>query len=161
MAVWGGSPLTTLANSITLTPGTLTVRAEGQDLYVHALFPSAREGLFAGTLERAVRFVFYGRAAAAIATPAERGDTELLQRPEEDVDALRSGRSAEAAPEEAGSKDAGPEDAGPEGAGPEDAGPEAIDSEETDSEEAGFEESRPDDDRSDDDRTPPGDGGGA
>ena len=77
-AVWGGPAITTLANSITLTPGTLTVRNDGNDLYVHALFPSAREGLFDGALERAVRFVFYGRAAAAIATPEERGDCEIL-----------------------------------------------------------------------------------
>lgn len=77
-AVWGGPALTTLANSITLTPGTLTVRSKGQDLYVHTLFPAAREGLFEGTLERAVRFVFYGRQAAAIATPAERDEAEVI-----------------------------------------------------------------------------------
>lgn len=77
-AVWGGSALTTLGNSITLTPGTLTVRVDGNDLYVHALFDDAREGLFDGSLERWVRFVFYGRSAAAIATPDERGDAELL-----------------------------------------------------------------------------------
>ena len=77
-AVWGGPALTTLGNSITLTPGTLTVRVDGQDMYVHALFDDAREGLFDGALERWVRFVFYGRASAAIATPDERGDAEIL-----------------------------------------------------------------------------------
>jgi len=49
-AVWGGLPVTTLANSITLTPGTLTVRVEGRELRVHTLVPAAREGLFDGGL---------------------------------------------------------------------------------------------------------------
>lgn len=78
-AVWGSLPVTVLANSITLTPGTLTVRVSGDMLYVHTLLPSVREDLFDGGLERAVRFVFYGRDAMAIATPEERGDTENLQ----------------------------------------------------------------------------------
>ncbi len=76
--VRSGLPLLALANSITLTPGTLTIRADDQRLVVHALIPSAREDLFEGGLERAVRFVFYGRLAAAIATPRERGDTEVI-----------------------------------------------------------------------------------
>ncbi|MFB6293040.1 MAG: monovalent cation/H+ antiporter subunit E, partial [Halonotius sp.] len=76
--VGSGLPLTTLANSITLTPGTLTVTADDQDLYVHSLVPFAREGLFDGALERWVRFVFYGREAARFPTPRERGDIEEL-----------------------------------------------------------------------------------
>ena len=84
-AVWGGPALTTLANSITLTPGTLTVRADGQRLYVHGLFASARDGIADGGLERAVRFVFYGRRAAAISSPGERGDYEELQGPDADA----------------------------------------------------------------------------
>ncbi|MEM4782305.1 MAG: monovalent cation/H+ antiporter subunit E [Halalkalicoccus sp.] len=79
MTIPGGLPLTALANSITLTPGTLTVRADDQDLIVHALIPDTREGLFEGSLERAVRFVFYGRAGARIPSPKERGDAEILQ----------------------------------------------------------------------------------
>jgi multicomponent Na+:H+ antiporter subunit E len=77
-AVWGGMPVTTLANSITLTPGTLTVRVDGRDFMIHTLIPPAREGLFDGALERAVRFVFYGRAAASSATPRERGDCRIV-----------------------------------------------------------------------------------
>jgi multicomponent Na+:H+ antiporter subunit E len=77
-AVWGGMPVTTLANSITLTPGTLTVRVRGQDLVVHTLVPPAREGLFDGSLERWVRFVFYGRIAASVASPRERDDCRIL-----------------------------------------------------------------------------------
>jgi multicomponent Na+:H+ antiporter subunit E len=80
--VGSGFPLTTLANSITLTPGTLTVTADDQDLYVHSLVPFAREGLFDGSLERWVRFVFYGREAARFPSPRERGDTEVLQEPD-------------------------------------------------------------------------------
>lgn len=77
--VGSGLPLLALANSITLTPGTLTVRANDQRLVVHTLLPSAREDLFDGRLERAVRFVFYGRAAAPIATPRERGDAAVIE----------------------------------------------------------------------------------
>jgi multicomponent Na+:H+ antiporter subunit E len=85
-AVWGSLPVTTLANSITLTPGTLTVRVEGRNLLVHSLVPASREGLFDGSLERAVRFVFYGRRAMSIASPRERGDAAVLD-PEESITA--------------------------------------------------------------------------
>ncbi|MES3517009.1 MAG: monovalent cation/H+ antiporter subunit E [Natronomonas sp.] len=77
-AVWGGPAVMTLANSITLTPGTLTIDTDGHEFYVHSLFGSAREGLFDGGLERGTRFVFYGRKSMAIPTPEERGDAELL-----------------------------------------------------------------------------------
>ncbi len=73
-AVWGDTAVTTLANSITLTPGTLTVSVSDRAFAIHSLTAGAREDLFDGGLERAVRFVFYGRDAAAIATPRERGD---------------------------------------------------------------------------------------
>ncbi|SNZ02598.1 multisubunit sodium/proton antiporter, MrpE subunit [Natronoarchaeum philippinense] len=86
-AVWGVLPVTTLANSITLTPGTLTVRERGQDLYVHSLLPVSREGLFDGGLERWVRFVFYGRRSMRIDSPKDRGDAEVLQSPEDGDDA--------------------------------------------------------------------------
>ena len=81
VVVGSGFPLTMLCNSITLTPGTLTVKANDQELYVHSLLPFAREGLFDGGLERWVRFVFYGREAARFPSPRERGDTEVLQQP--------------------------------------------------------------------------------
>lgn len=82
--VGSGLPITTLANSITLTPGTLTVRARDENLYVHALIPWAREGLFAGSLERWTRFIFYGRSAARLPAPEERGDCHVLQGPDAD-----------------------------------------------------------------------------
>ncbi|WP_117591854.1 monovalent cation/H+ antiporter subunit E [Haloprofundus halophilus] len=72
-AVWNDLPATTLANSITLTPGTLTVEVSHREFYIHSLTQSARDDLFDGALERAVRFVFYGRAAAQIPSPKERG----------------------------------------------------------------------------------------
>jgi len=76
--VRSGLPLTALANSITLTPGTLTVRATDQRLLVHTLIPAAREDLFDGGLEKAIRFVFYGRESAAIPSPRERDDAEIV-----------------------------------------------------------------------------------
>jgi multicomponent Na+:H+ antiporter subunit E len=79
-AVWGSLPTTTLANSITLTPGTLTIDVVEEHFYVHALIPDARDGLLQGSLERAVRFVFYGRAAMRIPSPYERQE----QRGEEE-----------------------------------------------------------------------------
>jgi multicomponent Na+:H+ antiporter subunit E len=83
-AVYGSLETAVLANSITLTPGTLTVRVSEDGLIVHTLLPSVRDDLFEGGLERAVRYVFYGRKAMAIATPRERGDTENLQPPDTD-----------------------------------------------------------------------------
>ena len=83
-AVWGGMPLTLLANSITLTPGTLTVRVHGRRMMIHTLTPAAREGLFDGALERAVRFVFYGRPALAVATPRERDDARIVESDDSD-----------------------------------------------------------------------------
>lgn len=45
------------ANSITLTPGTITVGVEGDDLIVHALSAEAAEGVETGDMERRVRAV--------------------------------------------------------------------------------------------------------
>jgi len=75
-AVWGDMPVTTLANSITLTPGTLTVDVARQHFIVHALIPDAETDLLDGKLERLVRFVFYGRESARIASPRERLEDE-------------------------------------------------------------------------------------
>ncbi len=80
--VGSGLPLMTLANSITLTPGTLTVRARDGDLYVHSLIPWARDGLFDGSLERWTRFIYYGRSAARLPTPRERDDVAIFQGPD-------------------------------------------------------------------------------
>jgi multicomponent Na+:H+ antiporter subunit E len=80
-AVYGSFPITSLANSITLTPGTLTVRVQGRSLLVHTLVPSARQDLFDGGLERAIRFVFYGRSAMRIPGLADRGAAEIVDDP--------------------------------------------------------------------------------
>ena len=45
------------ANSITLTPGTVTIAVLGDTLHVHALTPGAREGLETGEMDRRVTAV--------------------------------------------------------------------------------------------------------
>jgi len=51
----------TLANSITLTPGTVTVEIENGEFLVHALTREAADAVLAGTMERKARAV-EGRA---------------------------------------------------------------------------------------------------
>ncbi len=75
-AVFSALPITMLANSITLTPGTLTVDVSKRHFRVHTLTKGSREDLFDGSIERAVRFVYYGRAAARSSSPRERGEDE-------------------------------------------------------------------------------------
>ena len=43
------------ANSITLTPGTVTIDTEGDDITVHALTREAAEGVLSGAMDRRVR----------------------------------------------------------------------------------------------------------
>ena len=45
---------TIYANSITLTPGTVTIGLDGDELTIHALTPAAREGLATGEMDRRV-----------------------------------------------------------------------------------------------------------
>lgn len=73
-AVWGDLPVTTLANSITLTPGTLTVDVSRREFHVHTLTGAARTNLLGGALEKGVRFIFYGRRGLRIASPAKRAE---------------------------------------------------------------------------------------
>ncbi|UPM43882.1 monovalent cation/H+ antiporter subunit E [Halocatena salina] len=75
-AVWSTLSITTYANSITLTPGTLTVNVSQRRFTVHSLTSTTREDLLDGALERAVRFVFYGRAAMDIPSPRDRMNDE-------------------------------------------------------------------------------------
>jgi multicomponent Na+:H+ antiporter subunit E len=75
-AVWGSTAITTLANSITLTPGTVTVDVRERNFYVHALTQQSRDDLYEGALERAVRFVFFGRDGARVPSPRERGQSQ-------------------------------------------------------------------------------------
>ena len=115
--VGSGLPLMTLANSITLTPGTLTVRARDSDLYVHSLVPWAREGLFDGSLERWTRFVYYGRQSARMPTPRERDDVAILQgddATEELPIAAADGGAVDARDEADGVSEANAGDAGDE-----------------------------------------------
>lgn len=48
----------TLANSITLVPGTLTVRITGDEFLVHALWPRAADDLSSGAMQRRIADVF-------------------------------------------------------------------------------------------------------
>ncbi|WP_049889566.1 monovalent cation/H+ antiporter subunit E [Natronolimnohabitans innermongolicus] len=81
-AVGSGMSVTAFANSITLTPGTLTVDAHGHHLLIHSLNASAQEDLFEGVHERPVRYLFYGRESLELPGPAERGDAEPLIGPD-------------------------------------------------------------------------------
>ncbi|XVH30913.1 monovalent cation/H+ antiporter subunit E [Haloferacaceae archaeon DSL9] len=121
--VGSGLPLMTLANSITLTPGTLTVRATNQELYIHSLIPEARDGLFDGGLEKWVRFVFYGRGAARFPSPRERGDVEILQG-EEAPYVVSDGGSIDGAPVDGCAVDGEPDRTGGGSATSNDAEPE-------------------------------------
>lgn len=50
----GGAAIATYANSITLTPGTLTVGVQGNELFVHALTRDGALDLEAGGMDRRV-----------------------------------------------------------------------------------------------------------
>ena len=78
-AVWGDYAVTTLANSITLTPGTLSVDVKRDSIYIHTLTQTARDDLAGGALERAVRFVFWGRGAMSVPSPSDRDAVESLE----------------------------------------------------------------------------------
>ncbi len=54
----GDLPKTVFADSITLTPGTVTLKIEGDRLFVHCLAAHHEEGLHEGKLERMVAYLF-------------------------------------------------------------------------------------------------------
>lgn len=70
------SPLAraTLANSITLVPGTLTVRVLGDEFLVHSLWPGAADDLRSGAMQR--------RIAAVFLEPAQEGPVDTEWEPE-------------------------------------------------------------------------------
>ena len=53
--------LVTYANSITLTPGTVTIGVTGNDFTIHALTPGAKEGLETGDMDRHVTAMELGK----------------------------------------------------------------------------------------------------
>jgi multicomponent Na+:H+ antiporter subunit E len=61
--VRGGLAVTTLANSITLTPGTITLDAEDGELTVHALTPDGLDEI-ESVMARRVAWVFGEESAA-------------------------------------------------------------------------------------------------
>ncbi|HVR34897.1 MAG TPA: Na+/H+ antiporter subunit E [Methylomirabilota bacterium] len=52
-----------LGNSITLTPGTLTITIEGDEYLVHALTPTTASGLLSGTMQTKVARLFLDEPA--------------------------------------------------------------------------------------------------
>ncbi|WP_435333258.1 Na+/H+ antiporter subunit E [Haloarchaeobius sp. TZWWS8] len=60
-----GLERTVLANSITLTPGTLTVDVQNETFVVHSLTTAARDDLDQGRLGRLVSWVFHGSESGA------------------------------------------------------------------------------------------------
>jgi multicomponent Na+:H+ antiporter subunit E len=62
-----------LANSITLTPGTLTVDVTDDELVVHALTDRTRADLLSGDLQRAVNYVMTGERRAPEPNAAPEG----------------------------------------------------------------------------------------
>ncbi len=57
--IQGDVPKTVYGNSITLTPGTVTLDIVGDDFYVHALTPAFAAGLQDGEMERRVAHVYH------------------------------------------------------------------------------------------------------
>ncbi|ODS32684.1 MAG: Na(+)/H(+) antiporter subunit E1 [Candidatus Scalindua rubra] len=47
--------IVTLANSITLTPGTVTVEANKEEFIIHAIWQKSAEGIISGEMQRKVR----------------------------------------------------------------------------------------------------------
>lgn len=65
----GGLAVTALANSLTLTPGTLSVDADRSSLLVHSITEDTRREVLTGERRQAIEFVYYGRAGV---TPVDR-----------------------------------------------------------------------------------------
>lgn len=63
----------TLANSITLVPGTMTVRMDGDEFLVHALWPGATEDLRTAAMQQ--------RIAHAFLEPADEGPVDIRWEP--------------------------------------------------------------------------------
>ena len=106
----GGLPVTGFANSITLTPGTLTVDADGNDLVVHSMTAGTRRDLLAGSRERAIQFVFAGRSAFDLPNPIERDAVVELVGSEPIDSAAESGDGSTPEPDTDATTREAPED---------------------------------------------------
>jgi multicomponent Na+:H+ antiporter subunit E len=51
----------TLANSITLTPGTITMNVDNDEFYIHAISDKAALGVIESDMEQRVGYVFLER----------------------------------------------------------------------------------------------------
>ncbi len=75
----------TYANSITLTPGTVTIGAEDDTFTIHALTPGAYEGLETGEMDRRVTAMELGKGGpTAAAQPAlqDHPEDKISEEPE-------------------------------------------------------------------------------
>jgi multicomponent Na+:H+ antiporter subunit E len=68
-----------LGNSITLTPGTLTIMIDGDEYLVHALTPTTAEGLLGGTMQTKVARLFVDQPADMVTE--SRSDPPLSSTP--------------------------------------------------------------------------------
>jgi multicomponent Na+:H+ antiporter subunit E len=68
-----------LGNSITLTPGTLTIMIDGDEYLVHALTPTTAEGLLTGTMQTKVARLFVDQPADMVTE--SRSDPPLSSTP--------------------------------------------------------------------------------
>ncbi len=71
-----------LANSITLTPGTITIKILGDDLYIHAISAFAAEGLD-GEMERRIAAVFAESGTSATTESREPTEPEASGKQDE------------------------------------------------------------------------------
>jgi multicomponent Na+:H+ antiporter subunit E len=68
----------TFANSITLTPGTVTIGAEGDVFTIHSLTPESYDGLASGDMDRRVTALELGKGG-----PSARSQPALQDHPED------------------------------------------------------------------------------
>lgn len=64
-----------LANSITLTPGTVTIKISGDDFYVHAINEAAAAGLD-GEMERRIASIYRAESAASRSESSGKEDSK-------------------------------------------------------------------------------------
>lgn len=87
----GGLTVTSLANSLTLTPGTVTVDAERDNVLVHSITEDTRLEVLTGERTNGIRFVFYGLTAIEDTDTVDIDRVETVTGPKDVLD-LSGGR---------------------------------------------------------------------
>jgi len=67
----------TYANSITLTPGTVTLNADGDSFLVHSLTQGSKEGLETGEMDRRVSALELGKDGHRATSQPAAGETDI------------------------------------------------------------------------------------